>query len=104
MRRKLTPMKWLCLLAALSSVLIPQAPIGATTQWEQPAAALAEQIAAILGPAQAHLIIRNNSQIPTDEIPAIRRILEDGLKAHSIQASGAESANVIRVTLSENIR
>jgi hypothetical protein len=76
----------------------------ASSPWEQPAAALAEQIAAILGPGQAHLIIRNNSQISTDEIPAIRAFLEQDLKARSIQASGAESANIIRVTLSENFR
>jgi hypothetical protein len=97
-------MKWLSLLAALASVLTAQAPIGASAQWEQPAAALAEQIAAILGPAQAHLVIRNNLQISTDEIPAIRRLLEQDLKARAIQVSGAESANIIRVTLSENLR
>ena len=76
----------------------------ASSPWEKSAAALAEQIAAILGPAQAQLIIRNNSQIPTNEIPVIRRLLEQDLKARSIQASGAESANIIRVTLSENLR
>jgi hypothetical protein len=76
----------------------------APSPWEQPASALAEQIAAILGPAQAHLILRNNSQISTDEIPTIRRLLEQDLKAHGVQASGAESANIIRVTLSENLR
>jgi len=76
----------------------------AATQWEKPAAALAEQIAAILGPAQAQIIIRNNSQIPTEEIPAIRRLLEQDLKARGIQASGTESANIIHVTLSENLR
>ncbi|MGD0628646.1 MAG: hypothetical protein ABR987_04805 [Terracidiphilus sp.] len=76
----------------------------AAGQWEQPAAALAEQIATILGPAQAHLIIRNNSRISNDEIPTIRRLLEQDLKARGIQASGAESANVIRITLSEDLR
>ncbi len=43
------------------------------SQWEQPAAALADQIADLLGPGQAHLTIRNLSSIPADEIPAIRR-------------------------------
>jgi hypothetical protein len=104
MREKVTRMKWLCLLAAFSSVLMAQAPIETSSQCEQPAEALAEQIAAILGPGQAHLVIRNNSQISTDEIPAIRRLLEQDLKARGIQASGAESADVIRVTLSENLR
>jgi hypothetical protein len=97
-------MKPLCLLAMVASVLMVQSASAATSPWEQPAAALAEQIAGILGPGQAHLTIRNNSRISTDEIPAIRRALEEALKARGVQASGAESANTIRVTLSENIR
>jgi hypothetical protein len=66
-------MKPLCLLAMVASVLMVQSASAATSPWEQPAAALAEQIAGILGPGQAHLTIRNNSRISTDEIPAIRR-------------------------------
>jgi hypothetical protein len=76
----------------------------ATGLWDQPAATLAEEIAEILGPGQARLTIRNNSNVPTDEIPAIRKLLEQNLKAHGVLASGAESANTIRVTLSENVR
>jgi hypothetical protein len=72
--------------------------------WEQPAAVLAEQIAGILGPGQARLTIRNVSTIPSGEIPAIRLLLEQDLKAHGVLASGAESANTIHVTLSENLR
>jgi hypothetical protein len=71
--------------------------------WAQSAASLAEQIAAVLGPGQAHLTIRNNSSVTTEEIPAIRRLLEQELKFHGVQASGAESANAIHVTLSENL-
>ena len=71
--------------------------------WAQPAASLAEQIAAVLGPGQAHLTIRNNSSVTTEDIPAIRRLLEQELKFHGVQASGAESANAIHVTLSENL-
>lgn len=76
----------------------------APSKWEQPAAALADQIAGMLGPAQVRLTIRNVSTIPAEEIPAIRRLLEEDLKAHGVLASGAESANAIRVTLSENVR
>jgi hypothetical protein len=76
----------------------------APSQWEQPAAALAEQIAGILGPGQAHLTIRNLSTIPTDEIPAIRRLLVQDLKARGVTTSEGESANSIRVTLSDNLR
>lgn len=76
----------------------------ASSAWEQPAQALAAQIAEMLGPGQAHLTIRNLSTLPTDEIPAIRKLLEQDLKALGVQAGGAESANQIHLTLSENQR
>jgi hypothetical protein len=76
----------------------------ATSPWEQPAANLANQVAEILGPGQARLTIRNLSTVPNDEIPAIRRLLVQNLKSHGVLASGAESANSVRVTLSENSR
>lgn len=94
------------LIAVLASVLMALAA-GATppaSQWDQPATALAEQIAEILGPGQAHLIIRNLSTISTDDLPAIRRLLEQDLKAHGVTASGTEGANTIRITLSQNAR
>src|SRR5579863_1993767 len=72
--------------------------------WDHPAAELADQIAAILGPGQAHLTLRNASSIPATEVPAIRKLLEQDLKSHGISASGAESASSIRITLSENVR
>jgi hypothetical protein len=100
----MTPIKLFCLIAVLASAPTALAENAAPSPWEQPAAALAEQIAAILGPGQAHLTIRNLSKISTGEIPAIRRLLEQDLKARGVQASGAESANTIRVTLSENLR
>jgi len=76
----------------------------ATSTWEQPAGALAEQIAAILGSGQAHLTIRNLSRIPNDDVPAIRKLLAQDLKEHGVTVSDDESANSIRVTLSENAR
>ena len=72
--------------------------------WSQPAAELATQIADILGPGQAQVTIRNLSTIQASEIPSIRKLMEQDLKAHGVIASGAESANAIRVTLSENER
>src|SRR5271170_5125035 len=72
----------------------------AASPWEQPAAALAEQIADALGPGQARLTIRNASTIAADEIPAIRKLLGQELKTHGVVESGAESASAIRVTLS----
>jgi len=94
------------LVAVLMSVLASLAVSAAEaqSQWEKPAAALAEQIAGILGPGQARLTMRNVSSLPEGEIPAIRQLLEQDLKAHGIAVSGAESANAIRVTLSENVR
>jgi hypothetical protein len=96
-------LRGLFVVAGLAGLLIASAS-GAAGPWDQPAAALADQIAAILGPGQARLVIRNVSTVSTDEIPAIRRLLEQDLKAHGVLASGAESANTIRVTLSENVR
>jgi hypothetical protein len=84
--------------------LVGTAAQAAPGAWEQPASELADQIAAILGPGQAHLTIRNLSSISNDEIPLIRRLLVEDLKAHGVMMAGAESANTIRVTLSESTR
>jgi hypothetical protein len=85
-------------------------PIGAQvaqtpSRWAQPAVELAGQIAEILGPGQAQLLtIRNLSSIPASDLPAIRNQLEQALKARGVLAGGTESANQIRVTVSENAR
>ena len=76
----------------------------APSRWAQPAAELAGQIADILGPGQAQLTIRNLSAIPTNDVAAIRKQLEQDLKARGVLSGGAESANAIHVTLSENVR
>jgi len=80
------------------------APNLVPNRWEQSVAELAGQAAAILGPGQARLTIRNLSTVSTDEIPVIRKLLVQDLKAHGIGIAGAESANCIRVTLSESAR
>jgi hypothetical protein len=72
--------------------------------WDQPAAALADQISGILGPGQARFTIRNLSSIPNNSVPAIQALLERDLKAHGISFAGDEGANAIRVTLSEDTR
>lgn len=72
--------------------------------WEQPAAALAGQIADILGPGQARFTLRNLSSISSSELPGIQHILEQDLKARGVTLSGDESANSVRVTFSENAR
>jgi hypothetical protein len=91
-------------LAMLGAALIRPMLAAAPRAWEQPASELADQIAAILGPGQAHLTIRNLSSISNDEIPTIRRLLTQNLTAHGVVMAGAESANIIRVTLSESAK
>ena len=97
-------LSWLIAAVASGVMSIAASASAAPSQWEQPAAALAEQIAGILGPGQAHLTIRNLSTISTDEIPAIQRLLEQDLKARGVTTSDTETANLLRVTLSENVR
>jgi hypothetical protein len=92
----------MCLLAILGAALVRPLLAAPPSPWEQPASELADQLAAILGPGQAHLTIRNLSTVPNDEIPTIRRLLTQDLKAHGVVMAGAESANTIRVTLSES--
>ncbi len=94
--------KRMCLLAILGAVLVRALLAAAPSPWEQPAAALAQQISDILGPGEARLAIENKSSISTGEMPKIRKLLEAGLKAHGVIASDAESASSIRVTLSES--
>lgn len=73
-------------------------------RWSQPAAELAAQIADILGPGQAQVTLRNLSTIQANEVPSIRKLIEQDLKARGVLVSGTESANSIRITLSENAR
>jgi hypothetical protein len=86
------------LIAALSAAAQPP------SRWTQPAAALADQIAQILGPGQANITLRNLSSIPAEELPAIQRLIDEDLKARGIASSDDQSANSIRITLSENAR
>jgi hypothetical protein len=99
-------MRQIWLVAWIASVLagLPVMATAAPGRWDQPAGALAEQIAGILGPGQAQLSIRNLSTIAAGEVPSIRRLLEQDLKGHGVVISGAESANTIRITLSESER
>jgi hypothetical protein len=107
MQRKQYSMKQVWVVVSVAICLVGHIGLAATpvpSKWAQPAAAVADQVAEILGPGQARLTIRNLSTIPMEDIPQIRLLLEQGLKAHGVLVSGAESANAIRVTLSENVR
>jgi hypothetical protein len=90
---------WFCLVLLLAAKFAH-----AANHWEQPASQLATQIAEILGSGQAQLVLSNRSTIEASEIAPIRRMLEQDLRSHGVALSGAESANIIRVTLSENTR
>jgi hypothetical protein len=101
MASAMSGMKQLGLIAAMA-MLLATAAGAAPGPWDQPAAALAGKIADILGPGQARLTVRNLSTIPDGALPIIRRLLEQDLKDRGILESGAESANGVRVTLSES--
>jgi hypothetical protein len=92
------------LLVGSGLAVVQAAAAQAPSQWEKPAAALAEQISGIMGPGQAQMAIRNISSVPAADVPGIRKLIEQDLKVLGVVALGAESANAIRVTLSENTR
>jgi hypothetical protein len=74
------------------------------SSWDKPAADLASRVAEILGPSQAQLTVINRSTVSSNDVPLIRRLLEQELRFHGVQIAGAESANQIRITLSESDR
>jgi len=95
---------WLGAMVASGFIGLMASAAPPPSPWEKPAADLAGKIAEILGPGQAQLTIRNLSTIPNDEIPTIRRLLEQNLKTLGVLVSGSESANSVHLTLSENQR
>ena len=78
-------------------------PSQAVRSWDQPAAALASQIADLLGPGPVAFSIRNTSPIPTGDTGYIRKTIEASLKTHGITVGGPDSANSVRVTLSQDV-
>jgi len=72
--------------------------------WDRPAAELARRIADVLGPGSAQLTWANLSQIPSDAVPAIRRAVENDLAADGVSLTGSDSANTLRITLSQDSR
>ena len=95
---------WLATAGLCGLIGLAASAASAPSPWDQPSAALAEQIAGILGPGETRLLIRNLSSVPADDLPAIRRLLEADLKVHGVTVSEADSANTVRVTLSESAR
>ena len=89
----------ICIAMAVMAVAAP-----APGPWDQPAAALAGQIAGILGPGPVQLNLHNLSSIPGNDVAPIRRLIEQDLTARGVTIGGAETANSIRITLSESAR
>jgi hypothetical protein len=100
------------LTAALVCVLLISLPMPAhaanpsppSSPWDQPTADLARQIAALTGPGPAKLVIHNDSTVPNGEIPVIRQLLERNLRSFGVTTGASDSATLIRVTLSQNLR
>jgi hypothetical protein len=90
----------------VSALLVGSALASAQTSgpWDQPAAALCDQIASIVGPGQVTLTLRNTSSIAELAIPGIRALLEKDLKGHGILIYSGETASAVRITLSQNGR
>ena len=101
---KATMRRGLAALAFCGAMGFAASAAAAPGTWEQPAAALAAQLAGILGPAQAQLTIRNISSISNNDVAPIRKLIEQDLRTHGVTISGAESANAIHITLSESVQ
>ena len=86
-----------------AAALLCLVPAAQAVSWDQPAASLARQIAALAGPGEVKLVVRNSSAVAAGDVPAIRQLLERELRGYGIVAGGNESATVVRVTLSENL-
>jgi hypothetical protein len=87
--------------AAALALLLPGAH---AANWEEPVATLARQIAALAGPGPVQLTVSNRSSLSADEIPQIRQMLVHDLRAYGVVSGGSNSATLIHVTFSENMR
>jgi hypothetical protein len=87
-------------LAALVVVL----SLPAAAQWTEPAAQLAKDIAAITGPGTITLTVHNVSSLTADNIPLIKRDLQNDLLAAGVRVVAANAAAEIKLTLSENVQ
>jgi hypothetical protein len=75
----------------------------AMAQWTEPVTHLSREIAAITGPGAVSLNIRNLSSLPADQVPAIRRELQNHLSAAGVRiVNPASAAGEVKITLSEN--
>ncbi|MGE5110106.1 MAG: hypothetical protein ACM3JB_04545 [Acidobacteriaceae bacterium] len=75
----------------------------ATGKWDAQTFELARKIFALAGSGPASFNFQNNSSLPPDAANAIRRSIQDGLRASGVQFRDAAPTS-IKVILSENIR
>lgn len=74
----------------------------AAAQWAEPIGQLAREIAAINGPGTVTLTAQNMSSLTADNIPLIKRDLQNELRAAGVRVVAANAAADIKLTLSEN--
>jgi hypothetical protein len=91
----------LLLLMALLALPLSQAQ---AANWQQPVAALARKIAALTGPGQVQMVVKNSSNLKPDEVLQIEALLKRELSASGVSQGGVNSATQVTVTLSENVR
>ncbi len=89
----------LCALVALALLFC----LPATAQWTEPASQLAREIAAITGPGTVTLAVQNISSITPDNVPVIKRDLQNGLRSAGVRVVATNAAADIKLTLSENV-
>jgi hypothetical protein len=95
---------WAALAVAVSAPAQNASTGSASDQWSAPAAALTHSIAAILGPGPVQFSLNNLSSVSPAQVATIRRLLRTDLATSGISFGGPDSANILRVTLSENPR
>jgi len=93
----------LCAIGIATLIVVGQCRAQAANSWDRAVESLAAQIAEIAGPGPVALSLRNLSSIHADQVSLIRKSLEASLKVHGVTAGGSESANAVRVTLSQNV-
>ena len=95
--------RWPCFLVTVAIVCL--LPAAHAANWEQPAAALARQIAALTGPGPARLTLRNDSSLAPSNVSLIGNLLARDLAALGVPTSTAASApRTIQITLSQNLQ
>ena len=83
-------------------LLLPQ--LGSATDWRAPEARLAEEIAAITGPAVIAVEITNRSSLSSADVETIRRSLISDLASVGVRVwDPDQAAAVARLTFSENL-